>query len=81
MYFEAVFCFYILFNQLIGNSLFRLICFGSVRDIIEWHFALTLTKLHFYVNYVVGFLWESSTTVSTCFVLGKRSTGWITSAA
>ena len=55
MYFEAVFCFYVLLNHFVGNSLFRLIRCGSLGDIIKRHFALTLAKLHFYVDYAVGF--------------------------
>ena len=53
MYFEAVFCFYVLLNHLIGHSLFRLVRFGSLSDIIKRHFAFALAKLHFYVDYAV----------------------------
>lgn len=73
MYFEAVFCFYVFLNHLIGNSLFRLVRLGSLSDIIKRHFALTLAKLDFYVDYAIGFLWESITTVSTFPVIGNMS--------
>ena len=66
MYLEIVFRFYVLLNHLVCNSLFWLVRFGSLSDIIQRYFALTFTKLHFYVDMSVRFLWESSTTVSTC---------------
>ena len=74
MYFEAVFCFYVLLNHLISNSFFRLVSFSSLGDIIKRYFTLSLVKLHFYVDYAIGFLWESITTVSTCTVIGNIST-------
>ena len=55
MYFEAILRFYIFLNHLVCNPLFRLVRFGSLGDIIKRHFALTLAKLHFYVDYAVGF--------------------------
>ena len=35
--------------------LFHLSTLRGACDIIERHFALTLAKLHFYVDYAVGF--------------------------
>lgn len=55
MYLEAVFSFYMLINHLIGNSLFQLVCCGSLGDIIKQHFALSLVELHFYVDYAIRF--------------------------
>lgn len=55
MYFEAILRFYVLFNHLVCNSLFRLVRLGSLGDIIKRHFALILAKLHFYVDYTVRF--------------------------
>ena len=65
MHLEVVFHFYVLLNHLVCNSLFRLIAFHSLCDIIQRYFALTLTKLDFYVDMYIRFLWESSGTVST----------------
>ena len=55
MYLEAVFCFYILLNHLVGYSLFWLITFCSLFNIIKRNFALTLAKLYFYIDYAVRF--------------------------
>ena len=55
MYFEAVFFFYVLLNHLVGYSLFWLVAFCSFFDIIKRNFALTLAKLHFYIDYAVRF--------------------------
>ena len=55
MYFEAVFFFYVLLNHLVGYSLFWLVAFCSFFDIIKRNFALTLAKLHFYIDYAVWF--------------------------
>ena len=55
MYFEAIFRFYVLLNHLVCNSFLRLVRFGSLGYIIKRHFALTLAKLDFYVDYTVGF--------------------------
>ena len=59
----------------VGNALFRLVFFGSLRNFIKRNLPITLAKLHFYVDYTVGFLWESITTVSTWFVNGNISIG------
>lgn len=48
--------------------------FGSLRNIIKWHFALTLAKLHFYINNTIELMRESITTVSTCTVIPNWST-------
>ena len=79
MYFEAVLRFYVFLNHLICNSLFRLVRFGSLGNIIKRHFAFTLAKLDFYINYAVVFLLESIATVSTCTVPGNMSTQHILS--
>ncbi len=71
MYFEAVFRFCVLFNHFVSNPIFRLVCFSSLGDIIKRHFALA--KLDFYVDYAVGLLWESSTTVSTVLPFSHKS--------
>ena len=55
MYFEAVFFFYVLLNHLVGYSLFWLITFCSLFNIIKRNFALTLAKLYFYIDYAVRF--------------------------
>lgn len=71
MYFKAVFYFYLLLNHLISNTLFWLVCCGSLGDIIKRYFAFSLTKLDFYVDFTVLFLWERSTHVSTCTPIGN----------
>lgn len=75
MYLEAIFSFYVFLYHFVSNSLFQLIRLGSFSDMIKWHFALSLAKLHFYADCAVSFLWESSTTVSTPLVCGNMSTG------
>ena len=65
MYFEAIFSFYVLLYHFVGHSFFGLVAFRSFSNIIKWNFSLTLAKLNFYVDMPSGFLWESSTTVST----------------
>ena len=50
MYFEAVFSFYVLLYHFVGHSLFGLVFSGSLGNIIKGNFALTLTKLDFYVD-------------------------------
>ena len=74
-YFEAVFSFYVLLYHFIGHSLFGLVTFRSFSNIIKRNFSLTLTKLNYYVDMSVCFLWESSTIVSTCAQNGNMSTG------
>ena len=44
MYFEAILCFYVLFNHLVDNSLFQLIRL-SLDGNIKRYFAFTLVKL------------------------------------
>lgn len=58
----------------IASALSAFIRFGSFGDIIKRHFAPTLSKLNFYVDYVVGFFVESITTVSTFALHGNIST-------
>lgn len=77
MYLEAIFRFYVFLYLFVCNSLFRLVHFGSLCDIIQRYFALTFTKLDFYVDMPIRFLWESSTIVSTWAVCGNISTGII----
>ena len=55
MYLEAIFRFYVLLNHLVCNSLFWLVRFGSLGDIIQRYFALTFTKLDFYVDMSIRF--------------------------
>ena len=55
MYLKAVFRFYVLLNHLVCNSLFWLVRFGSLSDIIQRYFALTFTKLDFYVDMSIRF--------------------------
>ena len=55
MYLEAIFRFYVLLNHLVCNSLFWLVRFGSLCDIIQRYFALTFTKLDFYVDMSIRF--------------------------
>ena len=50
MYFEAVFSFYVLLYHFVGHSLFGLVAFCSLSNIIKRNFSLTLTKLNFYVD-------------------------------
>lgn len=50
MHLEVVFHFYVLLNHLVCNSLFRFIRLGSLSNIIQSYFALTFTKLDFYVD-------------------------------
>ena len=47
MYLEAIFSFYVFPYHFVSNSLFQLIRLGSFSDMIKWHFALSLAKLHF----------------------------------
>ncbi len=72
---------YVFLNHFVGHSLFQLVRFSSLSDIIKRHFAPTLAKLHFYVDSAIGFLRESSVTVSICLVWGNMSTGWMRSTA
>ena len=44
-----------LLNHLVCNSLFWLVRFGSLGDIIQRYFALTFTKLDFYVDMSIRF--------------------------
>jgi hypothetical protein len=50
MYLETIFSFYVFLYLFVCNSLFRLVRFGSLYDIIQRYFSLTLTKLNFYVD-------------------------------
>lgn len=45
----------VLFHHFIGNSLFRLVRFGSLCNFIQRHFTLTLAKFHFYVDMTIRF--------------------------
>ncbi len=66
MYLEAIFRFYVLLYDFVGNSLFWLIRFCCFSNISKRNFTLSLAKLDFYIDHTVRFLWESITTVSTC---------------
>ena len=55
MYLEAIFRFYVLLNHLVCNSLFWLVRFSSLCDIIQRYFTLTFTKLNFYVDMSIRF--------------------------
>ena len=55
MYLEAIFSFYIFLYFFVCNSLFRLVRFGSLCDIIQRYFALTFAKLNFYVDMSIRF--------------------------
>ena len=55
MYFEAIFSFYVFLNHLVCNSLFRLVRFGSLSDIIKRYFSFPFAKLNFYVDMSIRF--------------------------
>ena len=55
MYLETIFSFYVFLYLFVCNSLFRLVRFGSLCDIIQRYFALTFTKLDFYVDMSIRF--------------------------
>ena len=55
MYFEAIFFFYVLLNHFIGNSLFGFVTLRSFCNLIQRYFALTFTKLDFYIDMSIWF--------------------------
>ena len=68
MYFETVFSFYVLLNHLVGNSLFRLVATALLGILSSGTFPSPSPNSTFTLICPSGFLWESSTTVSTCVV-------------
>ena len=55
MYLEAIFSFYVFLYLFVCNSLFRLVRFGSLCDIMLRYSSLTFTKLDFYVDMSIRF--------------------------
>ena len=69
MYFETVFSFYVLLYHFVGHSLLGLVCFSSLAILSSGTFPSPSPNSTFTLICPSGFLWESSTTVSTCGVV------------
>ena len=81
MYFETVFNFYVFLYHFIGHSLFWLVSFCSLSNIIKQNFSLTLPKLNFYFDMSTWLFVESqyyrlcSSPLPICFRLWFRLLG------